>query len=73
MNSGIRGITYLDLSNEIDYEKSIDISKEISREFMKAKDFFDLKSFSYFSIDYGYYDFLSDIKTVSQRDVSFKL
>lgn len=58
VDSGIRGVTYLDLSNEIDYEKSIDISKEISREFMKAKDFFYLKSFSYFSRDYSYYDFL---------------
>ncbi len=37
-------------------------SKEISRDFMTAKDYFDLKSFSYFSRDYSYSDFIRDIK-----------
>ncbi len=73
VKSGITGVTYLNLSSEIDYEKSILISKEMSREFMNGRDFFDLKSFSYFSREYKYSDFLLDLKGVSQRDLSFKL
>lgn len=73
VSSGIKGVTYLDLSEEINYENSISLSKEISREFMSGQDYFDLKSFSYFSREYRYSDFLSDLKVVSQNDVSFKL
>lgn len=73
VSSGLIGVTYLDLSSEIDYEESVVLSKEISREFMSGKDFFDLKSFSYFSREYRYSNFLSDLKGVSQSDVSFKL
>lgn len=73
VSSGIVGVTYLDLSSDIGYEESMVLSKEISREFMSGKDFFDLKSFSYFSREYKYSDFLSDLQSVSQNDVSFKL
>jgi hypothetical protein len=73
MESEIKGVTYLNLSEEIDFYKSLDISKQISREFMTAKDFFDLKSFSYFARDYKYSDFLTDIEQVNQEEVSFKL
>ncbi|TGO02923.1 hypothetical protein PN36_16300 [Candidatus Thiomargarita nelsonii] len=64
------GITHLNLSDEIDYEKSIMISKEISRQFMGAEDYFYLKSFSYFSRDYRYEDFLADISS-EKSDYSF--
>lgn len=73
IDSGIKGITHLNLSDEIDFQKSLELSKEISREFMSARDFFDLKSFSYFSRDYEYSDFLNDIELVTQNEVSFKL
>ena len=71
--SGLNGITYLDLSNEIKHEKSLFLSKIISREFMSGKDYFDLKSFSYFARDYRYSDFLFDTKDISQNEVSFSL
>jgi len=56
------GVTSFNLSESIDHKESLKISKELSRDFMTAKDYFDLKSFSYFSRDYKYRDFLKDIK-----------
>lgn len=73
LDSDIKGVTHLNLSKEIDFNKSLDISKEISREFMTSKDFFDLKSFSYFSRDYNYSHFLHDLELITQEDVSFKI
>ena len=73
IDSEVKGITHLNLSEEIDFHKSLELSKEISCEFMSAKDFFDLKSFSYFSRDYKYSNFLNDIELVTQEEVSFKL
>ena len=73
IDSEIKGITHLNLSKEIDFYKSLDISKQISREFMTAKDFFDLKSFSYFSRDYKYSNFLTDIDQTAQEEVAFRL
>lgn len=73
VKSSTIGVTHLNLSKEIDFQKSLALSKEISREFMTAKDFFDLKSFSYFARDYKYSDFLEDITFANQEDVSFKL
>ena len=55
------GITHLNLSAEMDYEKSILRSKEISRKYMTAQNYFYLKSFSYFPRDYSYNDFLMDL------------
>lgn len=60
--SSFTGVTSFNLSKTIDYKKSLQISKELSREFMSAKNYFDLKSFSYFSRDYNYQEFLRDIK-----------
>jgi len=65
------GITHLNLSAEIDYETSISISNMISKRFMTAKDYFDLKSFSYFSRDYLFNDFLKDI--VKDDNYSFDI
>jgi radical SAM superfamily enzyme YgiQ (UPF0313 family) len=64
------GIAHLNLSSEIGYEKSISLSNQLSREFMTAKDYFDLKSFSYFSRDYLYRNFLKDI-SVENNSYSF--
>ncbi len=55
------GVTHLNLSNEINYQRSIDISSEISQRFMTDEDYFYLKSFSYFSRDYTFDNFLTDV------------
>ena len=60
-HSPVHGIIHLNLSNEIDYERSMKISNEIGRRYMTAEDYFFLKSFSYYSRDYKYNDFVSDI------------
>lgn len=56
-----RGVQHINLSNEIDHQKAIDISKKISNEFMTENDYFFLKSFSYFSRDYRFEDFKIDL------------
>ncbi|MEF1245292.1 hypothetical protein [Vibrio campbellii] len=61
-STSFTGVTSFNLSSAINYVDSLRISKEISRDFMTAKDYFDLKSFSYFSRDYSYSDFIRDIK-----------
>ncbi|TCK07176.1 B12-binding domain-containing radical SAM protein [Marinobacterium mangrovicola] len=55
------GVQHINLSDEIDHGKAIDISKEISEEFMTKEDYFYLKSFSYFSRDYRFEDFKNDL------------
>lgn len=55
------GITHLNLSKEITYHDSLRISKEISKSFMTADDYYYLKSFSYFPRDYTYIDFMNDV------------
>lgn len=71
--SDVIGVTNINLSKDIDFKKSMQLSKEIAQEFMKARDFYDLKSFSYFSRDYRYTDFLEDLKKTSKEDVSFSI
>ncbi|MCG3844246.1 radical SAM protein [Photobacterium damselae] len=56
------GITNFNLSKNISANKARELSKEISQDFMSAKDYYDLKSFSYFPRYYTYDDFISDIK-----------
>lgn len=68
--SSFTGVTSFNLSTSIDHKKSLEISKELSREFMTARDYFELKSFSYFSRDYKYSDFIQDIK-VEKGNYSF--
>jgi len=70
-NSPATGIYHLNLSNEIDHEESIAISNDISREFMSSSDYFFLKSFSYFSRDYRYSDFINDLN--KNNSYSFRI
>jgi radical SAM superfamily enzyme YgiQ (UPF0313 family) len=58
--SPILGVTHLNLSGEINYKESLKLSKFISDRYMTRKDYYDLKSFSYFARDYSYDDFLKD-------------
>ncbi len=58
----ILGVGRLNLSREIDYDHSMDLSKSISQSFMSAEQYFDLKAFSYFPRSYLFEDFYFDIK-----------
>ncbi|WP_353573118.1 radical SAM protein [Candidatus Albibeggiatoa sp. nov. BB20] len=55
------GVTNINPSKEINYKRSIEISQYISKRHMNADDYYQLKSFSYFSRDYEYNDFITDI------------
>lgn len=66
------GIKYLNLSPEITFDESIEISKQLSQKFMTKENFFFLKSFSYLPRDYKYEFFLKDLETIANKnDLSF--
>lgn len=68
-HSNIIGVQHLDLSDQISHKTSIKIAKQISKMFMSDKDYYDLKSFSYFPRDYSYSDYLTDLDLVkTSRD-----
>lgn len=60
-SSLLTGVRSMNLSSEIDHEASLSISNEISRSFMTATQYFELKSFSYFERSYRYGDFCRDV------------
>ena len=68
------GIKYLNLSSEINFEDSLQLSRQLSKKFMTQEDFFFLKSFSYLPRNYKYENFLRDLETVNDKnDLSFSI
>jgi len=67
-----RGYTFLNLSNDIDYNTAIEICNDIQREFMNANDYFELKAFTYFPRGYSYQDFIDDVENDTGQDLPFK-
>lgn len=68
------GIKYLNLSAEITFDESIEISRQLSQKFMTKENFFFLKSFSYLPRDYKYENFLTDLdKVENKNDLSFSI
>jgi radical SAM superfamily enzyme YgiQ (UPF0313 family) len=55
------GVLHLKLSDEINHERAMEISKDISSEFMSEDNYFYLKSFSYFSRDYTNTKYMEDL------------
>lgn len=55
------GVTKFNLSDEIDYDESMKLIKDISNEFMSDDHYFYLKSFSYYPRDYTKTQFDIDI------------
>lgn len=64
------GVQELHLSSEIDHETAHQLSRQLSRRFMTADQYYALKSFSYFPRWYGVDDFRADIRN-SGGDYSF--
>jgi hypothetical protein len=58
----VMGVSHINLSSKIDHNKALEISSELSCEFMDAKNYYFLKSFSYFPRNYFWDNFNSDIK-----------
>jgi len=63
----IKGITHLDLSSTMDFKYSNEISKAIGKKYTTADDYFFLKSFSYFSRDYTYEQFITDCENIKEQ------
>lgn len=67
------GITNLNLSNEINFEKAKQLSIKISKKFMSHQDYFDLKSFSYYPKNYTYNDFIKHLLKIEEEYLPFSL
>ena len=55
------GVTHVNLSEQVNYEGSVELARMISKRFMRAGQYYKLKSFSYFPRDYRFEDFLLDM------------
>lgn len=55
------GVTHINLSEQVNYEDSLELARIISKRFMRAGRYYKLKSFSYFPRDYCFEDFLADM------------
>lgn len=69
-SSPCHGVYNMNLSEAFPHERALLVSREVSRRFMTADQYFFLKSFSYFGRDYRKQDFLRDV-AVSPSDLSF--
>lgn len=67
------GYAYLNLSKEIDHGLATQLSADIARECMTARDYFDLKSFSYLPPNYSWDDFKRDICLVPADCLPFRV
>ncbi|WP_409344234.1 B12-binding domain-containing radical SAM protein [Paenibacillus sp. MBLB4367] len=67
------GYSYMHLSNEIDYELSLQLGNDLSRSVMSHDDYFILKKFSYFPRSYQYADFIKDIKEANEESLPFEV
>lgn len=67
------GITQIHLSRELDAYDAEQISLDLSRRYMSANDYFDLKQFSYYPRDYNRADFNYDLKRSDSARLPFRL
>jgi len=65
------GYSGVHLSAELDEQAAIEVSRSISRSFMSASDYFDLKSFSYFPRHYSFADFEADVRNSDSSQLPF--
>jgi Radical SAM superfamily len=65
------GYSFVDLSEEIPAHRALQLCRDVSKRFMSAKDYYDLKSFSYFSDSLSYSKFLSRCETATEHELPF--
>jgi len=66
------GISQLHLSREIDQAEAESASLELSRRYMDASSYFQLKSFSYYARDYTRKDFDNDVRASPSSRLPFR-
>jgi hypothetical protein len=67
------GYVNLHLSDEIDFDRSCYIARQISKEFMSDRDYYDLKSFSYFSRNLTFNTFKNIARSIPPENRPFKI
>jgi tRNA A37 methylthiotransferase MiaB len=67
------GYGFMNLSKEIDYKYSKEISMEISRAVMNMQDYFELKKVCYFPRSYSYDDFKQDVYSSKKEELPFNI
>lgn len=67
------GYINLNLSKEIDYETANYFTKRIPQMIATQKDFYDIKTISYFENGYSYDDFLNDLAQCNPDELPFTL
>jgi len=65
------GYTYCNLSSEVNYIDACNFSLKIRKAVVSCRDFFDLKSFSYFDRNYKIDHFMKDISTMNREELPF--
>ena len=68
-----QGYVNLDLSDEISSVDAQNVALNISRLIMTQKDYYDIKSVSYFERGYTYEDFVHDIACCDTEKLSFEI
>lgn len=67
------GVGHIHLSSNISSSDAEEMSLATSRRYMSQKDYFDLKSFSYYPRSYTYNNFLLDIKENGMGNLPFRI
>jgi len=65
------GFAMMNLSPEIPKEKAAELCLEIPQLIASQRDFYDVKSFSYYPSSYSYDDFMRDVRMCSPRELPF--
>ncbi|NUQ77829.1 MAG: radical SAM protein [Polyangiaceae bacterium] len=67
-----QGFAHFHLSAEIPHDMAVTLSRDISRSFMSARDYFDLKSFSYLPRSFKWNDFYNLVTTHNNAEYPFR-
>lgn len=67
------GYVNLDLSPEIDFESACKYTISIPQKIANQRDFYDIKSISYFSSEYTYEQFKEDIRLCNREELPFSI
>lgn len=68
-----KGYANIDLSDDIALNNIDSIMREFSQEFMNARDYYELKSFCYYSTDYKFKDFMNEVEKLDPSLLPFKV
>ena len=68
-----KGYSYINLSNEINYDVAQKLANDLSKTIMTADDYYDLKSYGYFPRNYSREQFWIDLQHISQDKLPFKI